>query len=82
MDNGDEPIGALVNMCPNGCDNSYERDGKKYSRIIGYEIRGVYDGVAFWMCPECGARWHRFDPPGRIHDAVEEFWKKMDEREG
>lgn len=34
-------------------------DGK-YSRLIGIERRGVYDGVVEWMCPDCGARWDRF----------------------
>lgn len=36
-----------------------------YQRKIGIEIRGVYDGVLFWQCPDCGGRWHRF-PEG--HD--------------
>jgi rRNA maturation protein Nop10 len=36
-------------------------DGRThYSHIIGMEIRGVYDGVLFWMCPFCGGKWHRF----------------------
>ena len=34
-----------------------------FSRIIGVEIRGVYDGVLFWACPECGGTWHRWDLP-------------------
>ncbi len=31
-----------------------------FSRIIGIEIRGVYDGVLFWQCPDCGGRWQRW----------------------
>lgn len=31
-----------------------------FSRKIGIEIRGVYDGMLFWQCPNCGGRWHRF----------------------
>lgn len=31
-----------------------------YSNLIGYEVRGVYDGVAYWGCPMCGGTWHRF----------------------
>lgn len=31
-----------------------------YSRMMGYEIRGVYDGVLFWGCPDCGHLWPRF----------------------
>lgn len=43
-------------------DKGYYADGvTHYSRIIGVEIPGVYDGCLFWMCPDCGGRWHRFD---------------------
>lgn len=31
-----------------------------FRRDIGVEIPGVYDGVAFWQCPDCGYQWHRF----------------------
>jgi hypothetical protein len=31
-----------------------------YSRRIGMEIPGQYDGVLFWECPDCGGRWHRW----------------------
>lgn len=34
-----------------------------YSRLIGVEIRGAYDGVLFWQCPDCGGRWHRHTDP-------------------
>ena len=54
--------------CPNGCVEP------KY----GVELQGVYDGVAYWGCPTCGAAWHRFpvDPNGynRIREAVERVW--------
>lgn len=30
------------------------------SRIIGVEIKGLYDGVLFWQCPDCRGRWHRW----------------------
>jgi predicted RNA-binding Zn-ribbon protein involved in translation (DUF1610 family) len=33
-----------------------------YSRTVGVEIRGVYDGILCWACPDCGGRWHRFPP--------------------
>ena len=35
--------------------------GEFYSRGIGVEIQGVYDGTLYFMCPDCGGRWHRFD---------------------
>lgn len=34
-----------------------------YSRAFGHEIFGVYDGILFWSCPDCGKAWHRW-PPG------------------
>jgi Zn-finger nucleic acid-binding protein len=30
-----------------------------YSRTIGHEIRGIYDGVLFWSCPDCSHAWPR-----------------------
>lgn len=30
------------------------------THVIGVEIRGVYDGVLFWMCSACGGTWHRW----------------------
>jgi hypothetical protein len=36
-----------------------------FSRLIGVEIQGLYDGVAYWKCPDCGHEWERF--PGRFN---------------
>jgi len=33
--------------------------------VIGIEVQGVFDGVLFWQCPDCGAQWHRFDLTSR-----------------
>jgi hypothetical protein len=38
----------------------YWGSGTHYGREIGIEVRGVYDGVLFWQCPDCGGKWHRF----------------------
>lgn len=38
----------------------YEVDGQQYSHAISVEVRGVYDGGLFWMCPKCKGRWHRW----------------------
>lgn len=47
-------------ICPLcGADFAYGETGQ-YSRQIGVEIQGVYHGVLFWQCPDCGSRWHRF----------------------
>lgn len=31
-----------------------------FSRKIGCEVRGVYDGVLYWQCPDCHGTWHRW----------------------
>jgi rubredoxin len=30
---------------------------RRFSRLIGVEIPDVYDGVSFWACPDCHAKW-------------------------
>jgi hypothetical protein len=44
---------------------------------IGVEIRGLYDGVAFWQCG-AGHRWHRFGEGAKIRRRVEELWARWD----
>jgi hypothetical protein len=34
-----------------------------FGRKIGIEVQGVYDGVLYWQCPDCGGKWHRWDNP-------------------
>jgi hypothetical protein len=42
-------------------------NGVEYSRLIGIEIQGQYDGVLAWMCPYCKAVWDRWvDKPSGI----------------
>ena len=56
-------------------------DGPRcYSKVIGIEIRGLYDGVAYWHCPVCGENWHRWTEPGweRLRAAVEAYWERLD----
>lgn len=31
-----------------------------FSRVIGVEIAGGYDGVSIWRCPDCGHEEDRF----------------------
>lgn len=53
-------------ICPNcSAHLEYEhidRDGirRDYSRRVGVEIGGVYDGILFWACPDCGGTWNRW----------------------
>ena len=49
---------------------------KFYSRIIGVNHSGVYDGVLYWMCPDCGGTWHRFSPGDWRYDRAEQYITK------
>ncbi len=51
----------MTDTCPH-C-NADLRDGD-YSRLIGVEIPGVYDGVLYWLCPDCNGTFHRWDDDG------------------
>ena len=39
-----------------------------YKRTIGMEVFGVYDGMLYYRCPDCGGNWHRFGPDHYLHD--------------
>lgn len=41
-----------------------------YSRMIGVEVQGVYDGVLYWMCPDCRGTWHRWPRDSRLYRAA------------
>lgn len=32
----------------------------RFSKLLGVEIRGLYDGVSFWQCPFCNTTWDRW----------------------
>jgi len=34
--------------------------GTHWRREIGIEIRGKYDGISEWRCPDCGYTWDRW----------------------
>jgi len=38
----------------------YPKGSTHYSRLIGIEIQGGYDGISYWKCPDCKAQWDRF----------------------
>jgi len=48
----------------------YAPGATHYSRKMGYDFPGVYDGVLIWGCPDCGHCWPRFsqDTNVRLHD--------------
>lgn len=31
-----------------------------FSNLVGIEVRGKYDGVSYWQCPECKSTWDRW----------------------
>jgi hypothetical protein len=55
----------------------YEPGVTHYSKLIGVEVRGIYDGVAYWHCPLCDIVWHRFPPGDRRRSAVNGHWLGM-----
>lgn len=68
---------AEVKACPH-CGADLTRalpDGGTGTRTIGVQIWGVYDGVLFWRCPDCGGSWHRWTPADwlRMHEAAARY---------
>lgn len=66
--------------CPNGCDLLgdpipqeaidavwYGPGVTHFNRRVGLEVRGVYDGVLIWYCPDCDVKWPRFGKPDWRH---------------
>jgi hypothetical protein len=39
----------------------YAKGRTHFSRLIGIEYRGVYDGVLVWRCPHCKVEHPRFE---------------------
>lgn len=57
-----------------------EPEDRFYSRQILIYVPAIYDGGAFYKCPDCGYDWHRFDdaPYGWIGDWKETVEKHME----
>ena len=56
--------------CPKGCDPEH---------VVGIEIPEVYDGVLFWECRACAARWHRWPAGTRLWVAAESSVKRAEQ---
>jgi len=52
--------------CPK-CGNT---DG---SKLMGIEVRGVYDGVLYWRCLACGQEWNRWPEDSYLHARAEKY---------
>lgn len=35
-------------------------DRTHFSRLIGVQINGIYDGALYWACPDCSHAWPRW----------------------
>lgn len=49
--------------------------GKKWGRALGINVRGAYDGILIWQCPDCKGYWPRFsaDTWERLHNRAVEI---------
>jgi hypothetical protein len=52
---------------------SYAPGATHYSRMMGVEVQGAYDGVLYWQCPDCGGRWHRWAEGTRLHEVAKQY---------
>lgn len=59
------------NRIPGAERHLYTIGATHFSRKIGVVVRGIFDGVLYWQCPDCGHRWHRF-PVGDYRRAAAE----------
>ena len=41
--------------------------------MIGVEVRGVYDGMLYYQCPDCGGRWRRFEEGHWLRARAEKY---------
>lgn len=39
---------------------AHHYSGKKWGRALGIQVRGAYDGILIWKCPDCEGHWPRF----------------------
>jgi hypothetical protein len=49
-------------------------DATHFRRVMGHEVRGIYDGVLYWSCPDCRLAWPRWtDGLGRLTVIAAEY---------
>jgi hypothetical protein len=62
-------------------EGALEAPPQYYSRVIGWEVQGVYDGMLFYRCPDCGYAWHRWIDPymrGKAQQYIDECNAKLE----
>ena len=52
-----------VTTCPHCSFDLRSEQGPPFSVAIGVEVRGLYDGVAYYECPSCSGNWSRKGTP-------------------
>lgn len=51
----------MASTCPDClADHEYVHKGTTYYRWIGVQVQGLYDGTLYYLCPSCGAEFHRW----------------------
>lgn len=69
------------NPIPEESRHYYGNDKTHFSRKIGVEITGAYDGCLYWACPDCGGRWHRWPEGHYLHERAEPYVAKGEDPE-
>ena len=50
-----------------------EPEDRFFRREIMVEISGIYDGGLFYLCPDCGGKWHRWLEGSMLRDKAEAY---------
>jgi len=58
---------------PESIERHYFGAATHWRREVGCDVPGAYDGVLFWMCPDCGGTWQRFDLTSPLHHAAKKY---------
>ncbi len=53
-----------------------------FGRKIGVEVMGVYDGVLYYVCPDCKGAWNRWPEDHYLHGLAEREMFNADMRNG
>jgi|14_taG_2_1085336.scaffolds.fasta_scaffold53398_2 hypothetical protein len=47
--------------------NHHYGHNKYFFKTVGVEVSGLYDGVLYWLCPECNGTWHRWPEGSELY---------------